>query len=312
MLNDMRDEKAKNTSRSLEREKAAYLYYCALRDGDSETVVAILSQAETDAVLEKMLLDVGEMLATDFERPPAELPELSGMPESQDQPGASCGGAPPEHGSARRNKGSANASSPSARTRGIDRLSTALNASLDMPDAPFWRNEGQYSPFVAQALLAAYAHIRNDRNYAAARRCVLPSAGKRMSVRQRLHLTYVLALAYSSETDHAHATHYLDKALKLASRLEDSAASARCHYLYGSIESERQRYKKADEQFRRSLLLLRQLGANATPADLSLEAIIRDERSANRIRGAQAAPNAERERNAHLPAPPTLLHMTLA
>src|SRR5206468_47695 len=58
----MRNEKTKSISQ-LEREKAAFLYTSALERGDFETVELILVQAQEDTVLERILLELNEVLA---------------------------------------------------------------------------------------------------------------------------------------------------------------------------------------------------------------------------------------------------------
>jgi hypothetical protein len=54
------------------RERAAFLYTSALERGDFETVAAILAQAEHDVELERMILEVNEVLEAEHEVAAAE------------------------------------------------------------------------------------------------------------------------------------------------------------------------------------------------------------------------------------------------
>ena len=54
------------------REEAVYRYTSALERGDFETVVSVLAQAEQDAELERMIVEVNEVLAAEHEAAAAE------------------------------------------------------------------------------------------------------------------------------------------------------------------------------------------------------------------------------------------------
>ncbi|MBC7812099.1 MAG: SH3 domain-containing protein, partial [Burkholderiales bacterium] len=57
-------------SRQLAREKALFRYTSALERGDFETVAAVLHEAENDAVLERMILEVNATLASEIPTAP--------------------------------------------------------------------------------------------------------------------------------------------------------------------------------------------------------------------------------------------------
>jgi hypothetical protein len=52
--------------RQQQREKAAFLYHCALERGDFEAVADVLQEAEDDPVLEHMLLDLNQFLSSEI------------------------------------------------------------------------------------------------------------------------------------------------------------------------------------------------------------------------------------------------------
>jgi hypothetical protein len=52
----------------LEREKAVFLYSAALERGDFETVAVMLEEAQHDAALEQMILEVNEVFGTEHDR----------------------------------------------------------------------------------------------------------------------------------------------------------------------------------------------------------------------------------------------------
>jgi hypothetical protein len=65
-------------ARQLAREKAVYRYSSALDRGDFEGVSAVLEQAEQDAALERMLLEVNEIYRAEVEGQPTRAPSASG------------------------------------------------------------------------------------------------------------------------------------------------------------------------------------------------------------------------------------------
>lgn len=284
-----------DSERQFAREKNAYVYYCAMRVGDFDTAADVLARAETDPVLERMLQDVDDLLAEELRDAPEPASQHSLEPELvplsapvSPSPAASSSGvnipsllvSPGLESHALDTSQFDTSQQPSSTLR---QLSAVRALSLDVPDAPSWQREAHYSPAAAAALISAYNHIRARRDYTAARHALVPIKHVRMSARQRLHTTYVLALDATFEATFAQALRHLGSALKQAANLDDSAAAARCAYLYASIASERRHFQKADQYFRRALIALRRLGNLATPADITLETVIREARRANRV-----------------------------
>jgi hypothetical protein len=66
------DKRNDDVLRKRAREEAVYRYTSALERGDFETVVAMLAQAEQDAELERMIVEVNEVLAAEHEVAAAE------------------------------------------------------------------------------------------------------------------------------------------------------------------------------------------------------------------------------------------------
>lgn len=61
------DKRNDDLLRQRAREEAVYRYTSALERGDFETVVAVLAQAERDAELERMIVEVNEVLEAEHE-----------------------------------------------------------------------------------------------------------------------------------------------------------------------------------------------------------------------------------------------------
>lgn len=115
-----------------------------------------------------------------------------------------------------------------------------LKLPVQYPDDPSWREQPQYSPKVAHALTEAYIHLRRGAKsleaYSFAYNIVVPVSRMRMSLRQRLHVVFILAMSYASIDEYAQARGCLDEALELTLRLDDDRARFEILYLRGSIQ----------------------------------------------------------------------------
>jgi tetratricopeptide (TPR) repeat protein len=92
-----------------------------------------------------------------------------------------------------------------------------------------------------------------------------------MSERQRLHVCYILALAYAADGKFAQALRWLDMALELGVALDDLGALAELLYLHGVASSRLLRYQEAAADHWDCLALLRNRDSDPNPADLAFE-----------------------------------------
>src|SRR5437016_454574 len=64
---DVNSEERMSHTRRIERERALFLFTCALDRGDFKTIAALYEQAETDPDLERMLLELNEVHLAEME-----------------------------------------------------------------------------------------------------------------------------------------------------------------------------------------------------------------------------------------------------
>jgi len=150
---------------------------------------------------------------------------------------------------------------------------TSLTMSLRWADLPKWHADPGYSAEVAEALIGAYILIKVGRGdvraYLDAYACVSPIVRQSMSLHQRLHLTYLVALMHSAIGDYSHAVECIDTSLELAEELSDSGACVDLLYLRGSANRAVSRLREAADDYQTCIQLVNALGEQ-TIVDTSL------------------------------------------
>ena len=115
-----------------------------------------------------------------------------------------------------------------------------LKLPVQYPDDPSLARATTVLSKVAHALTEAYIHLRRGAKsreaYSFAYNIVVPVSRMRMSLRQRLHVVFILAMSYASIDEYAQARGCLDEALELTLRLDDDRARFEILYLRGSIQ----------------------------------------------------------------------------
>ncbi|GAC1448448.1 MAG: hypothetical protein PVSMB4_05600 [Ktedonobacterales bacterium] len=209
--------------RHLAREKALFRYYCALERGDFETVESVLAEAENDATLERLILELNEALEDDYRQKPQ-------LDQARSETVLHALAADTQDDSSPSGRPSSLRSLPSAPTN--------MRSSLDVPDSPTWCDEPGYSPAVASALVTAFTHLRRGHdlvNFNRAYNCLQPVMHARMAVHQRLSMFYVFSITYAATGDYAQALHWLDEALNAAVQLATPGNLALLLFLRGGI-----------------------------------------------------------------------------
>jgi hypothetical protein len=157
-----------------------------------------------------------------------------------------------------------------------DDMEDAPHDSLSTANAPWWRHEPGFSEEFAGALIQAYHHLRSARNdpdaylYAAA--AVLPYRSKRLSVRQRLRLEYVLAQAFTGEDGLTQALDHLEEAADMAEFLDEPVAGATIGSLAGKNYHYLSEFAIARDLYTDSVELLHSHETRNGSADTALEA----------------------------------------
>lgn len=150
-------------------------------------------------------------------------------------------------------------------------LSTLVSC-LQVPDDPIWRQEAEYSPEVAHALLRAYGYLKAARADPKARwsayRELLHYRGTAMSEMQRLHVEYAHALIYSGEGDLALARVCVNEAMELAGKLEEQSALVELGYLAGALSHQLTEFPDALSYYERALQALDGLQTGDSPVDV--------------------------------------------
>ena len=151
------------------------------------------------------------------------------------------------------------------------------HSSLLIPDAVQWRSEPGYSSAAAVAIQQAYSSVkpplRGTTAYLLAYALVSPFMTSRVSLRQRLIIVYILAMAHTATGDHLRAIGCLDEALELSLRLKDIDAPIELFYLRGSLYRTHSRFVPAVSDFMACLELLQgTISEQNDPADLTFMA----------------------------------------
>lgn len=244
--------------RQLAREKALFRYSCALERGDFDTVASVLAEAENDAVLERLILELNDVLQAEVAQQP-QLEEvrsetvLALIASAQSRP------SPP---------GAASGTQERAATPPI------MHSALNVPDDPHWRSDPAYSPAVAQALTAAYTHLRGSRHlghFRLADECLRPLVGVQMAAWQRMSLCYVLAITSGAVSDYTQALRWLDDALSAATQVNSPSDLALLLFLRGGINRAISRLSRAAADFRDSLALVHELREHEHAVDPAFE-----------------------------------------
>jgi hypothetical protein len=135
-----------------------------------------------------------------------------------------------------------------------------LKWQLHYPDDLAWRAQPRYSAEVAAVLTQAYQCLRFGTSRVDAHRqahaLVHPISRSSMSLRQRLHVVYVLAMGHAACEEYILASGCLDEALELAVRLNDSEARIEILFLRGFVNRARLLLHEAAADFAESVILL--------------------------------------------------------
>lgn len=172
--------------------------------------------------------------------------------------------------------------------RAISRMLRTLSAvsrsatadSLRIPDHPDWHLDAGYSSAVAQTLVHAYSILRSDpqnvAHYLVAYERIMTCLHYSMSANQRLRVMYLLALAAAAADEDVQAIGYVDNALELAERAEETTALVELYHLRGTLNGSLWRYGAAADDQDACLNLLRGLAPAADPSEPSDAALTLD------------------------------------
>lgn len=144
------------------------------------------------------------------------------------------------------------------------------HSSLYVPDSPSWQSEPDYSSEVAHALVTALAYARSQ-NFLLAYSSIQPCVARPMSLRQRLAVAYLLALAHYSVADNALALACLDEAIELALDLSNLDALMELFYLHGAANRAISNFPDALRDFNQCLGVLRSDDDTSRSQDLDLD-----------------------------------------
>lgn len=133
--------------------------------------------------------------------------------------------------------------------------------SLRISDHPRWRNDDDYSSDVAAALSLAYQDLKSQPHkteaFLSAYKRVIAHVRSSMSVRQRLHVCYVLATAYIADDEYGLGLRMLDTGLDLAESLHDDGALIELLYLRGSAYRALSLFREAADDYAVCIAILR-------------------------------------------------------
>lgn len=133
--------------------------------------------------------------------------------------------------------------------------------SLRISDHPRWRDDDGYSSDVAVALSLAYQDLKRQPHqteaFLSAYKRVIAHAQSSMSVRQHLHVCYVLATAYIADDEYGLGLRMLDTGLDLAESLHDDGALIELLYLRGSAYRALSLFREAADDYAVCIAILR-------------------------------------------------------
>jgi tetratricopeptide (TPR) repeat protein len=139
-----------------------------------------------------------------------------------------------------------------------------LALSLDVPDAAEWRHEVGYSATLAAPLYQAYQYLKTAQfdpdAYFRAYAVMRSYRDYSMSIRQRMHVSYVMAQAYAGEDALSEAREALEAAAEMAQLLRASGDFARVRYLAGAILHQMIHLEAARDAYRQALTAVRSMG----------------------------------------------------
>lgn len=152
---------------------------------------------------------------------------------------------------------------------------TLTRGALSQSDSPIWHTEPNYSPAIALVLACALAYARSG-DCLMAYNCVQPYVARPMSLRQRLIITYLLALSHFSVADYTGAAAHLDDAAELALRLSQHDALVDIGYLHGAANRAMSRFPAALSDFSHCLDAVQTSGdtVRALNSDLEMAALL--------------------------------------
>jgi tetratricopeptide (TPR) repeat protein len=137
------------------------------------------------------------------------------------------------------------------------------SSHLHRSDHPAWHQEPEYNPTVTTRLAAAYAAIQRvpDRiaSFREAGYQVIALGDLPMCRQQRMNIYYLLGMAHAADDEYSQALPWLDRAVELASALDDQAAQADLLFLRGPVAQRLDLYSAALDDYRVALHLRRTL-----------------------------------------------------
>ncbi len=147
--------------------------------------------------------------------------------------------------------------------------------SLDVPDGPDWPNESGYAPSLRLPMSTAYRFLQRARRepnaYFYAYASLLPYRKRQMSIRQRMHVEYVLAQAYASDDNVPEALTSLEVAVAMADLLQEPEAQGQLAYLAGAVLHGHLDLPTAHEMYRAALDAHYVYGGKQTPKTIRFE-----------------------------------------
>lgn len=153
-----------------------------------------------------------------------------------------------------------------------------IPCSLLYPDQVSWWTERGYSADAREDLIEAYRYMHRGAGYTVA---FLSAAlrverwlGKHISAHQRMHVYYVFAVAHAADEDTNRSLYWVDKALSLASRLQEIGDMAELLILRASLHRSSLEFEEAVEDLTLCLMLLEDqrqaLGEDTAAAQLRI------------------------------------------
>lgn len=146
--------------------------------------------------------------------------------------------------------------------------------ALRFPDLALWHNDLDFSWPVRDALVVAYRALRQAATqldaYAAAVAAVESVAEGPMSIRQRIRVSYVYAMAYAAIGGYQQALGWLDEAITLSYDLDDTRDLLDLLYLRGAINRGALRFGESARDYREYLAVLEDQGSSPDSLDATL------------------------------------------
>jgi tetratricopeptide (TPR) repeat protein len=154
-------------------------------------------------------------------------------------------------------------------------MAPGFYSSLHRPLHVAAPGEEAFNAEVARGLAWAYFYLTRapaeTESFLRAFSWVVRVRDARMSKRQRMLIAFVSGMAFAADGDLPEAHDSISEAMEIASELQDNGALAELFYLRGGIYRANWQIADANEDYRTSLALVRELSARGAPRDADFE-----------------------------------------